>query len=246
MKKILAITALLATSAALAETTTCNTFGVLRVDSTEKQTIVSIPWVEPSVSGGSICVSNIVKTANLSEGDELHVCENGEYKSWKIQDGIWQPATVVTTNVQGSTVTTVEGSAEKTLARGNAIMLVRQNPGSCFYLQGQVATGSATSTLAAGAWSLFAPPATSDYTLSKASWSNGETTAPNAGDSIVYKDGGTNLITVVYKNVGTADAENWQWYNRSLKESGRGVVIPVGSGAWYKNTGSAAITVTWN
>lgn len=220
-----------------------NVIGVLRVDSTEKQTVVAIPWVAAGVNAGSIHVTDIVKTSTLTAGDQLFAYdnENKAYKCWALDaNKVWQPSQVVT----ASSVLPAAGTpaADAALTRGNAIVLVRQqpkNPGY-FFVQGQVAaSGDVENTLPAGVDSLLAPPSATATDLNDSNavvWGLGS--GDHTKDRILYKDANGALRTA--KLVEGA----WKVFDTSTREW-VGAEIPAGQGAWYQNESTEAVTVTW-
>jgi len=238
MKKMISVIAVAAAaSAAFADSTV---FGVLRVDSTNSQTIVAVPWVSASAAGSAISVADVVKTDNLAAGDRICAYRNGVYEAWRLVNNggtlEWQSANNVT--VLGTTLS--EGAAARTLERGDALLLIRDDPGPYFYLNGQVPSGAAgTVTLPAGAWSLVAPPSTADFNLNTAVW-----TGPGSTDEIIFKDANANMITLMYKDgawkgkVKNPSTHVWEW-------SASAAVVPAGTGAWYHNKGESAVTVNF-
>lgn len=237
-----------------------NTFGVLRVDSKLAQTIVCVPWVATSATDGqAIMVADIVKTANLTVGDKLYWYDPSEksYSGWSLidQDGIkvWEPATVVS---EGD-ISVSAGADNQTLARGNAIILVRQNPkdekGNAvpFFLQGQYSAEAATSTFAAGAFSLAAPgvASASGYDVNTATW-----TGVQANDKLLFrKADGKNAelfwggaegkwgVKTLTKADYLAGKREPTW--KACEASER--TIPSGCGAWYVNQGENSVSVQW-
>ena len=235
---------------AAATTQSSNTFGLLRVDSAQNQTIVCVPWVGSSASATdqNIPVTDIVKTANLTVGDNLYWYDGAKYWGWVLQkkqesdEKVWVSANIVE---EGDVVAASPGADIQTLARGNAIILVRQNPASPFYLLGQVAksTGAVANKLPAGAYSLLAPPSVSD---GKFNLNTGATwTTPNAGDAIVIPDANVSL---------SWNSEEGKWgvctqvvlgnQKRKLWNYDK-AEIAAGCGAWYVNGGNAEVTVSW-
>ena len=238
----------LAMAAALplvADTTTANVVGLIRVDSSEKETIVSIPFVATSANAtdAAIPVTDIVKTANLAVGDKLEYYNSaqGKYEVWQIVAGeggvkTWQAATSV--NEGEMTV------ASSSLARGNAIILVRTTPGACFYLQGQVAkSGSAECTMAQGsasapAYSLIAPPSDAAVALNSGVWSNvGADDQVRIGGKIFWFDASSGKWGT-YATDPTTFAKTF---------TPADVTIAVGTGAWFISAPGAAkaAQVTW-
>lgn len=242
MKKLLSTLAIAAASTALAVESS-NTFGILRVDSSAEQTIVSIPW--EAAGGGSIKVKDVVKTANLTNGDQLYYYANGSYKLWVLEDGVWTGAQTVK-DQDGATITADRGTDADVLARGGAIILVRKNPttgtpavANPFYLYGQYTTSGSTTTCVANGYTLLAPPSTEDTNLNNKTWSN-----VNTNDNIVLANG--TLLS--YRN------NQWGKLTKTINES-TGVIeesvdtkvatIAAGEGAWYISKGSTAPSVTW-
>lgn len=237
-----------------------NTFGVLRVDSKKAQTIVCVPWVATSATDGqAIKVADIVKTANLTVGDKLYWYDPSKtsYSGWSLidQNGIkvWEPATVVS---EGD-ISVSAGADNQTLARGNAIILVRQNPkdkdGNAvpFFLQGQYSAGAAESTFAAGAFSLAAPgvASASGYDVNSASW-----TGVQPNDKLLFRkadgknaelfwDGPENKwgVKTLTKADYLAGQREPTW--KACEASER--TIPSGCGAWYVNQGESSVSVQW-
>lgn len=245
MKKLLSTLAIAAASTALAVESS-NTFGILRVDSSAAQTIVSIPW--EAAGGGSIKVKDVVKTANLTIGDKLYYYDTTEqtpsYKMWALTENGWVGATSVMG--QNDAVITASAGEDQTLTRGGAIILVRQNPttgtpavANPFYLYGQYTNAASSTTCVAGGYTLLAPPSTDETDLNTKTWSN-----VNGNDNIVLANG----TLLHYRN------SQWGKLSKTLNES-TGVIseslntgvakIAAGEGAWYISKGSPAPSVTW-
>lgn len=228
MKKLLTIAAIAAASTALAVESS-NTFGILRVDSDQKRTVVAVPWVAPG--GGNIDVANVVKTANLTNGDTLYYYDGSGFTMWELSDGAWTQAQ----NEQGETTT-------QPISRGKAIVLIRSNTSVPFYLYGEHASTATTMEISPGAMSLIAPTITTasgTYTPNDATWTN-----VNDGDRIIIQTSGVN---VECKYVGETWKQGqwsagpfkvWEWVDMT-------VTIPCGTGFWYKSVGTTAPTVDW-
>ena len=72
MKKLLSIVVIAVAVTAVAAEKTVATVGVTAITSSKQHTIVSVPYTELG-TGGNICVSNLIKTANLDLGDIVEV-----------------------------------------------------------------------------------------------------------------------------------------------------------------------------
>lgn len=242
-----------------------NTFGVLRVDSKKAQTIVCVPWVATSATddGQAIKVADIVKTANLTVGDKLYWYDPSKtsYSGWILEENAdtkiktWTAAQIAK---EGADVAAAAGATDQTLARGNAIILVRQNPKDekdnavPFFLQGQYSAGVATSTFDAGAFSLAAPgvASASGYDVNDASWNgvqeNDKLSFTNAdGKYVELSWGGVDnkwgVKTLTKQEIiNGIKVPTWK---ACAKDSER--TIPSGCGAWYNNQGTASVSVKW-
>ena len=251
MKKSMIFLCLIAAGVAFADNTTtgANTYGVLRVDSSAAETIVAVPWVGASSDGSaSIQVADIVKTANLNNGDELYAYIGGEFKAWILNDNTWTPQHIVNSDGPANTA----GSASQTLTRGQAILLRRKAPiANCFYVFGQVAsTSTAELTIAVGtpetpAYTLIAPPVDAEIADLNTiiEYKSG---TPLTGDIIFVaaSSGKSGLMTDYHWN-GT----EWGKYQRATTMGGSetfvaGLSIPVGEGAWYVSKGGNPV-ITW-
>lgn len=232
MTKLLTIAAIAAASTALAVESS-NTFGILRVDSTAAQTIVSVPWV--AAGGGNINVADIVKTANLNNGDKLYYYNTGttNYRVWELTNGAWQEAVPAGESATQNPV----------LARGNAIILERFAPqdgsiANCFYLYGQYTTDASSTTCVANGYTLLAPSTTEDFNLNATGVMSG---TPNANDRIgvpVTNDGIQSLALLRYN-----DTDN-KWGIKKATWDYSLATIPAGQGVWYISAGGEP-TFTW-
>lgn len=243
MKTILSALAIAAASTALAVESS-NTFGILRVDSSAEQTIVSVPW--ENAGGGAIKVKDVVKTANLTPASETYIgdqlyyydttAETPAYKMWHLTSTGWEGATTVANGI-----TPTAGTEDDTLARGGALILVRQNHTPPFYLYGQYQSAAASINVAVGstsspAYSLVAPATTEATSLdSLASQYVG------ANDNVMVSVNGEARSLVCRQDNGA-----YKWGTEV--KSGKGgtttftpvsVSIPAGEGFWYVSRGGS-------
>ena len=236
-----------------------NVFGILRVVSPATRTLVAIPWCEcDGQNNQPICVSNIVKTANLTAGDTIHVMnDSGEaFHTWQLtRNGdvlTWVSVNQVSTN---GVVTQTESSSDVTVRRGNALMLMRHGDLSQpFYLYGQVGTNSTITTtdILAGAadapkYSLISSARDEDWGVnSDVEWSD-----VGANDQLsVYKNNGQNIF-LSYKDGKWGVNEDVYTVHPVLGKIKTGTQfvqyndkIRAGTGCWYISYGGAP-TLTW-
>lgn len=213
-----------------------NTIGVLKVESGAKTTAIAVPW--EALGGGDISVSNIVRTATLTPGDELKAyAPDGKYKAWELDENkVWQPVTVV----GGSSE--IDADAFR-VPRGSAVWLTRQDTTQPIYLVGEVAaTEKAEVTLAVGttdnpSWNLVGSAGTEPVNVNEI----GAATT----DKIIVP---TATVPKNYE-YNTEKGEWGYWdYETVVKPNGRKTVtkvwktaedIPAGTGFWYLNGGDS-------
>ena len=206
------------------------------MDSTKQYTIVAVPWL--GCDGAAVKVADLVKVDNLTPKDMLYVYQDGAYKAWILQDGVWTPTTTV---AEGKRPAAAAGAAETALARGSALWLYRQNATNPFYVYGQHSADTASApALTPGAYNLVANPNASDYDLNSK-----KITGAAEGDQVqVVGDAG---VTRVY----TFDGTNWGYVPVEGKPFSRhervtkGCTIPAGQGVWYVSKGTTAPTIKW-
>ena len=243
MKNLVALFCVASVVTAFADTPAAsdNVFGVLRVDSTAAQTIVSIPW--EAAGGGAVKVKDAIKTANLTKGDQLYYYDTAAatpaYKLWVLGDNGWVGATTVYNNITPSA-----GSDEDALARGGALILVRQDPSKPFYLYGQYTAASASlnvvkGTLTAPAYSLVAPAVATSTSLDSLASS-----AVGSSDTVIVRDLNGNTRALVCRQ----DADDFKFKWGTVTGGGLGrpetfnsvaITIPAGEGFWYVSRGGS-------
>lgn len=242
-----------------------NVFGVMAVESKSADTIVAVPWCECSTNDNeSVSISNIVKTANLTEGDELYSLNSSREKlyKWVLTEGAngvkyWDG---IRTVVESGSVEDLPVHAHA--ARGTAIILHRKNPtnsvgnANAFYLYGQVGRGNVTTTpiaaatASAPAYTLIAPPSTNDVNLLQ----SGVLTGVPSGDSIVvHFDNGVNREF-------TYNGSSWGYTKRTHNPKAAtaaeaytittnntdSIILKCGTGAWYISRSSTSVpTIAW-
>lgn len=247
-----AVTAFAADTSATSD----NVFGVLRVDIGDvEEAIIAVPWLDPG-TGNDINVTDVIKTANLNEGDQLYYynTQSGKYQVWQLKsDKTWEKPTIVNDDKFEA-----PSDVGMTLARGNAILLKRPTPtspavrASSVYLYGQVPTATtAEVTMAQGlsdkaAYTLIAPPAVEDVDLNNdAIWSDvcaGDYIILPTKEMLVYvptERGGTEKkwgFRTGYNQVSHYDTFDYEK-----------AVIKAGQGAWFASGAGAktAAKVTW-
>ena len=258
MKKLI-LSLTLAGAAALAAkavstVASANTFGVLKVESDAKETIIAVPWVEVGIAEANpIAVANLVMTSNLTVGDKLYYynSDTKTYLTWQLVESAnaksWDPLNSVI--VSGEVQSGIHAGVQQA-PRGSALILERQNPKSNndavpIYLYGQYVSGTTNTTITANSWNLIAPPTATDFVVSS---ENSSTTCmtgtPATGDYIVL--GSNTAKKFKYKD------GKWIWTSKALdvQVPNEYLTIPAGTGAWYVSVAASyaenqAPTFTW-
>ena len=267
-----------AVSASAAVTTnkveSANIFGLLPVTSSLAKTPIAVCFGavagQAVVSGNAtnivavdsqIAVSNIIKTATLSVGDELYVWdkENSRYNVYKLTDGgsgvkYWAPQTSYTIGANGETSNTAIDSAIATQKWGQAVWLYRKDTASNIYLFGQVHSSAATQTVVTAGNNLIGAPTAAAFDLNSIVW-----TGVNAStiDGTNIKEVG-DVIHVIRKDLGKTtdyyyDGTAWGYRSVTVTDglpgytwTKTGCIVPAGTGFWYvRKTGTGDMTITW-
>ncbi|MBQ8125763.1 MAG: hypothetical protein IJ173_07745 [Kiritimatiellae bacterium] len=221
-----------------------NKIGVLKVASAPKTAMIAVPWA--ALDGdGAISAANLVRTANLTVGDELHYYKDGKFKSWTLNgNGEWEAST----NVSDSSMTEGSDATAVTIPRGSAVWLKRQDASKPVYLVGEVGTGTAKTALEEGtenapAWNMVASPSVEELDISE------KFSSPNENDRIVVPtDGAPKNYTYQNEAWGYSTTEpviinGVQVGVRPIRKTGD-AKVPAGTGFWYLNSG-AAKEVDW-
>lgn len=224
-----------------------NTIGVLVVKDAPALSIVAVPWQSLS-DDGRISVSNLVRTATLTNGDKLYAYEGG-YRAWELQNGVWEPIPGY-----GSAAGSAEADTVK-LSRGGAVWLERQDASKPIYFVGEApADAAASSALAAAdergvdgkqSWNLVASPSVepvniADVLAEKGADADrvivprGANAAPkNFHWSEKKKAWGYDSTEIVYGNDGKTPVGVRAVFKTDDSS------IPAGTGFWYLNSDDA-------
>lgn len=273
MKKIVLAGAVLASVAAVATAVeSSNTFGVMKItDSETKELVIGVPWVAVgSANNDAINAMNLVlPTAN---GDQLYWYDktNKKYYVWTVVKGAW--AVDTTTELSDGYET---GSDAKTLARGDAVILKRNDPATypVVYLSGQYTAAPAGRIQIRNPtesdvpmqvyFTLIANPKTTDVDVNQCNFytsAEGSTKVSTFGngtldDYILLSDGSK----YGYDETGSNGKHWYKWVSsqKTVKidnnsttttvttKSYVDVIIPAGEGAWYVRAGRSEIYLEW-
>ena len=219
------------------------TLGVLAITNAPATSIIGVPWVALA-GGGAISVSNLVHTANLTEGDTIKAYDSasGKYSAWELQpDRTWRPIKVV----GGAD----ESAADAfTIPRGAGVWLTRQHPEEPIYLVGQACTNKVETTLevpeASGSqtWNLVASPKVEPVDVAQL------LAGRQATDKVMVPTAGApkNFIYSV-------SAGKWGYIDYETDEKGfvhakfatDDTTVPAGTGFWYLNGDTQRNSLDW-
>ena len=171
MKKLLSIAVCASAVAAFADPTTVNvgSVGVTAVTSGLTNTIVAVSYTELGDGNGNITISNIVKTANLTAGDLLHVFKDGStYETYTLTAGsgnvlYWdKTANYVLDNYGNLSAGQSTDASIERLAPGLGLWLIRKGWNGVspftFYIYGKPLESAASTSVAAGGAALVGNP----------------------------------------------------------------------------------------
>ena len=236
MKKLLCGILCASAGAALAVESTVATIEVRAINSGMTNTIVAIPGLD--LTGGALVVSNLVKTTNLTAGDELMAFDNGTYRTWALDANKHWQATTSFNKGQDGVDTVVPGTpaSQFEMGVGSGIWLSRKVSGvsSPFYVYA-LQPAAMTSTIAASTTALVGNPTSVDKAFVSC-------TGCSDGDKIYVPTAtGNGRAEYTFKNNA--------WGRLVVNEGviSREVTTPVikaGTGFWYKS-GSSAVTLNW-
>lgn len=215
-----------------------NTFGLLRVDSTAKETIVAVPWVEAGSDDQPISVKNLISSKNISNGDELFVYlgSYGQYAGYVFDNGEWKSAQ----NVIKSGLVSQAGDMASTHPRGSALVLRRKDASKPFYLFGQVGkTAPQSLDLIKGGYNLIAPPGDTAVDLNDSTVVEFNGVLGLSNDRIETTDKATGVaIKYMYKN--------GVWCYTKGRTTVKTCIIQPGEGVWlYLDANSTVTKLTW-
>ena len=226
--------AALTTAALATDVLTDKTLGWMRVDSTLPITAVGVPWTDVSDPTANVKVADLVKTDNLTNGDNLYVYNsNGTWTFYTLSSGAW----VAGTTANSSITATAGNPSEATIARGQALYLERQNPTTpgYFYVYGADGEAISSTTLTGATKYLVASPKAAAFTVTSAKISG----ASNKDVIQVPLTGGNSRIYQYFSKQGKWRC-NGKWEDAAGYEA-----IPLGTGFWYIASSTDAVTVTW-
>lgn len=243
LRSIMCVGAVAMVSAAFATDvlTDSKTLGWMRVDSTLPITAVGVPWTDVGDPASNVKVADLVKTDNLTDGDNLYVYNNGTWTFYTLSSGAW----VAGTTANSSITATAGTPSTATIERGQALYLERSSYSDPFYVYGAVGSAIATTTLTGATKYLVASPKATAF-VPQTSAISGATAKSRtaAGDQIVVplEGGATRTYTLV--------SGKWGYVNGSgvrVKEGDDGYLpIQLGTGFWYTTSSAAnSITITW-
>ena len=222
MKKLLSLAVASFAMAAVADPYS-PTIGVTQVTTTNKNTIVAVPF--SSLAGGNVSVTNLVCTNGLDSGTHIYVFKDNSYKAWKLEAGGWSALDTVS-----GSVLAVPSTGDDLVASPGAIWVVLpEAPAAAktFCIYGQYAAITETA-ITAGANNLVANPLQSKATV-------GFTENPVRGDTIIIPQDGT--------------PESYTYGKKGWTSNGASATLPaieVGQGFWYMCNATSTVTkVTW-
>lgn len=231
MKKLLSIAVAGLATSVLAATST--TIGVTEISTTNKSTIVAVPFTS-LVDGGNISAKDLVKTAGLPENTQMFTYVGGTYSMYLLVTNTWVAANGASTaegvsyGVPAENLKLVDGSALWIVLPSAPAPNVPQK----IYIYGQ--WKEITSQTAAVGANLLANPLQTVGTIT--------ITSPVTNDILVVANDSGNPDRYTYSYKKSTQAYGW------VKGATFGVSLPTfapGCGFWYLRAGGTAATISW-
>lgn len=230
MKKLLLIAGVAVALAASADYTS-QTIGVTKITTTNRNTIVAVPFASLTNRTAAISANDLVCTNGLPIGTttattQLLVFKDDGYLTWELAPEGWVP-------VANGAHTEDYVGANSTIASGGAIWVVlpsAPNPSQDIYIYGDFTDQPTESAVAVGS-NLIANPLQSDATFTLAG-------TPIKGDQIIIPND-SNPESYTYSKKG-------KWTGDGAAVDISSLSIKVGQGFWYvRKDGSEVSKVTW-
>ena len=230
--------------------TTGNTLCRIKVESSTRDTLISLPLVDVGAAGDSINITKIVLTDNLSDGDTLMAKVDGRWQTWDLNGKVWEGRSTV--NGDETTV----ASSNESFSRGTTIILTRKGEDLTkpIYLYGEFKNESKTQTPVAEGWTLMGNALPADFPINKEGFWTANGGSPSVGDQIVVP-ASTGLGVKEYTWGSVVDGE-FGWVALTMQKDANGILVatkeltrdqvPAGQGFWYRSVGESVPTVTWN
>ena len=224
MKKTILLSSIFAVGAALATTVDSpNVIGTLPVAVSAGQQLMAAPFAD---SDGTIAVNDMVKTADLTDGDALYVATSDGYDKWTFdaENRKWKPAKKVTIGAGGVAAEGESFSAtDVKVKRGDAFWLQTAKGGNVTLLGSKSEFPPAVAV--ANKWNLVSNPTIEPKKL--AGGVNGDKVAVPSVETDGY-------LTVYTFRSGSG----WWYADSDGRHTGQTVTVPAGKGVWYFAAGS--------
>ena len=219
-----------AASAAFAVESPVATVAVTEINSGLSNTVVAVSALD--LSGGTMSVSNLVKTTNLTPGDTLYAFDNGKYECWTLSSGrTWEKHDITFSISDTGTLTDAGGVSADiyTMPVGKGIWLSRQDKSKPFYIYGAYTNATASVVPAGVKAALVGNPTQSN-------------TVPVSVSGCVVGD----IIAV--PTDGKLKRYSWNGSSWGIwGPSGRTSMpsITAGTGFWYIPKNEQQVTINW-
>lgn len=227
MKKLLSLAVASFAFAAMADYTG-QTIGVTKITTTNKNTIVAVPFTSLTNSVADISANDLVSTVGLPAETQLQVFKNNQYYGWQLdQNDGWVA-------VGDQVASSADVIANSTVACGGAIWVVLKNvPATAqdIYIYGDFSEPTTESSIAADHANLIANPLQSDATFAL-------TGAPVKGDMIIIPSDGS-AESYSYGRGG--------WVNNGNSIDLASITVKVGQGFWYVSKSTSGVSkIIWS
>ena len=238
MKKLLSIAITSFAVVAMADNNASPTIGVTQISTTNKNTLVAVPFTSLTNSTVALSVKDLVCTNGLANNTWIYVRTGSAYSAWKLVDGGWQPAISATPD---QIIGADAADANQTVNYGTSFWVVLPDAPAVgtpktFCIYGNATALPSAPAIRAGV-NFVANPLQKDATLT--------VSGMVAGDEIVIPQDGTSLRCKYTVPKEGAPAEITAGWKRNGANVGS-IIIPVGQGFWYIGVDGTNATLSFD
>ena len=230
--------------------------GVTKIESASRQTVFAVSYAELGGTEEAISVSNLVKTTNLTVGDQLAVFNGKDYDTWLLRESEKAEGRSVKTWAKNEKTFVIDengelvegegpAAADAKLDVGAGVWLIRQNPtnehgqANAFYICGSP-VDNPSFRIPPGATVLIGNPGQTAATPT--------VSGMQIGDRISIPRDGTVPLIYSYSASRTASTpSSWRYQNPANHRYEEGLpTLSAGEGCWYQAASNEGVrTITW-
>ena len=239
MKTILSLAAAFLALVAIAEPEPSPIIGVTQISTTNKNTLVAVPFTSLTNSTVALSVKDLVCTNGLDLGTWIYVHTGSAYAAWKLEATGWTAAVSQTSG--GQIIDASAADANQTVNYGTSFWIVLPEAPAAgtpktFCIYGNATVLPSSPAITAGV-NFVANTTQADASL--------VVSGMVAGDEIVIPQDGTSLrykYTVPKAGAPAGITAGWKRNGANVGS----ITIPVGQGFWYIGVDGTKATLSFD